>query len=353
MEEKHDISPADPKVCPPAPVSPADSRQRPLERLEAISQAVLVSVEETAPELQGYYVRLAQEAEQSEKPSAELDEEVRQEIETLKRASGNLSQALQATSKLEDELSARFFDMRTSRDRKWYLPNPPANGSIDLEEQQSRHFARGINLYKLLLVCFVGSFAGVVVEMLWCLVRNGYIESRAGLVYGPFNLLYGAGAVVLTLALYRYRNRGYLLSFLGGMIVGSVVEYVCSWGQEALFGSRSWDYSNLPFNLNGRICLLYSVFWGVLGVLWIKDLYPRMAKWILKIPNRAGKILTWCLTAFLVINAAVTCVAVARWSQRVQGEPPADSFWSFVDERFPDERMERIFANMEFGSTQS
>ena len=135
--------------------------------------------------------------------------------------------------------------------------------------------------------------------------------------------------------------------------IGSVVEYVCSWGQEALFGSRSWDYSNIPFNLNGRICLLYSVFWGVLGVLWIKDLYPRMAKWILKIPNRAGKILTWCLVAFLAVNAAVTCVAVARWSQRVQGKEAGNSFWSFVDERFPDERMERIFANMEFGQSQS
>ena len=349
MEEKHDLRPAEPVPCPPQP--PSQGEVRPLERLEAMSEAVLASVEAAVPELQGYYVRLAREAEQSEKPSEALDEEVRKEIDALRRTSGNLSEALQATGKLEDELSARFFDMRTSRDRKWYLPNPPANGSIDLEEQQSRHFARGINLYKLLLVCFVGSFAGVVVEMLWCLITNGYVESRAGLVYGPFNLLYGAGAVVLTVALYRYRNRGYLLSFLGGMVVGSVVEYVCSWGQEALFGSRSWDYSGMPFNLTGRICLIYSVFWGVLGVLWIKDLYPRMAKWILKVPNKAGKILTWCLTAFLVVNAVVTCVAVARWSQRVQGEPASGAFWSFVDERFPDERMERIFANMEFGQS--
>ena len=344
-ENKRDIRPADP---PPRPAG----GQRPLERLEAVSEDVLAAVGQVEPELQRSYVQLARAAERSGQPSPALDEAVQKEIDALKRTSGNLSQALQAAGRLEDELSARFFDMRTSRDRKWYLPNPPANGSIDLAEQRRHHFARGVNLYKLLLVCFVGSFAGVVVEMLWCLVRHGYIESRAGLVYGPFNLLYGAGAVVLTLALYRYRNRGYLLSFLGGMIVGSVVEYVCSWGQEALFGSRSWDYSNLPFNLNGRICLLYSVFWGVLGVLWIKDLYPRMAKWILKIPNRAGKIMTWCLTAFLVVNAIVTCVAVARWSQRVQGDPPASSFWSFVDERFPDERMERIFANMEFGSTQ-
>lgn len=58
---------------------------------------------------------------------------------------------------MEDELNARFKDMRKSRDRKWYLPNPPANGAIDLAEREKRHFAQGINLYKLLLVCFVGS----------------------------------------------------------------------------------------------------------------------------------------------------------------------------------------------------
>ena len=350
MEEYRSPNPPAEAGQPPCP-APEQAPAQPLERLEALSGAVLAAVGESGPALEAYYVRMAREADQSEAPSAELDESVRQEIASLKRTSGNLADALQAASRLEDELSARFFDMRTSRDRKWYLPNPPANGAIDLEEAERRHFARGINLYKLLLVCFVGSFAGVVVEVLWCLVRNGYIESRAGLVYGPFNLLYGAGAVVLTLALYRYRNRGYLLSFLGGMIVGSVVEYACSWGQEALFGSRSWDYSSLPFNINGRICLLYSVFWGVLGVLWIKDIYPRMAKWILKIPNRAGKILTWCLTAFLIVNAAVTCVAVARWSQRVQGEAAGSPFWSFVDQRFPDQRMERIFANMEFGQS--
>ena len=201
----------------------------------------------------------------------------------------------------------------------------------------------------MLLICIAGSFAGVVVEMLWCLITNGYIESRAGLVYGPFNLLYGAGAALLTLCLYKYRNRGYQLSFAGGFLVGSVLEYVCSWGQEVLLGSRSWDYSHMPLNINGRICFVYSLFWGALGIFWIKDLYPRMAKYILKIPNRAGKVLTWALTAFLIVNAIVSCVAVGRWSGRVEGQPPAGPFWNFVDERFPDERMERIFANMDFG----
>ena len=114
------------------------------------------------------------------------------------------------------------------------------------------------------------------------------------------------------------------------------------------FGSRSWDYSDMPFNLNGRICLLYSVFWGLLGVLWIKSIYPRMSKWILKIPNRAGKIITWVLLAFFVVNASVSLIACLRWSQRVDGIEATNRFWECIDTRFPNERMERIYANMEF-----
>ena len=153
---------------------------------------------------------------------------------------------------------------------------------------------------------------------------------------------------VLSLALYGVRNRGRAVSFLGGMLIGSAVEYVCSWLQELVLGTRSWDYSHMPFNLNGRICLLYSTFWGILGVLWIKDIYPRMSQWILHLPNTAGKILTWALVAFLAFDGLISALAVARWSARAGGDV-ADSAWEvFMDERFPDERMERIYANMSF-----
>lgn len=328
---------------------PVPSRSENLPPLEKSSEAVLTTLEQTKARLQEeFYVPLAEQALRISKDRGELDRAVQAEIDSLQRTAKDLRSACQTANDLSDELSARLRDTRTSRDRKWYAFNPPANGAIDLVEDRRDHFARGCNLYKLLLICFVGSFAGVVLEMLWCLITNGYIESRAGLVYGPFNLLYGSGAVLLTLTLFQYRNRGYIWSFLGGMIVGSALEYVCSWAQEALLGSRSWDYSHMPLNLNGRICLTYSVFWGILGVLWMKDLYPRMAKYILKIPNKIGKPLTWALTAFLIFNAIVSCVAVARWAARVQGVPASGTFWAFVDRRFPDERMQRIFANMTF-----
>ena len=66
-------------------------------------------------------------------------------------------------------------------------------------------------------------------------------------------------------------------------------------------------------------------------------------------PNRLGKVLTWCCTIFLALNAVMSLVAVYRWSERLQDVPPESGFWEMIDQRFPDERMERIFANMEFG----
>ena len=306
--------------------------------IEQDSVQILTAAEDVRKQMQEYFPRMLEE---------DLESDAALRAESLKRASSNLSKASKTIYAVKDELAGRMKDIHQQR-KKNMLLSAPANATIDQQEQECDHFAKGLNGYKLLLVCFIGSFFGVIIEMLWCLVSRGYIESRAGLVYGPFNLLYGFGAVVLTVTLYKFRNRGAWISFLGGIIVGSVVEYVCSWGQELVFGTRSWDYSKMPFNINGRICLLYSIFWGILGVLWIKNLYPRMAKLILKIPNRVGKICTWVLLAFFVVNTVMSGIALTRWSQRNAGIPAANTFWQTIDERFPDERMEKVYANMVF-----
>lgn len=312
-----------------------------LTTLETDSAALLETADAVGSELQEFYTRLAagESVEQ---------EEFTRRIDGVKRSSSATWETYKRLLNISDELTARWNDYKRSR-KKRLIPRTPTNAAIDLEEKHTRHFAQGLSIYKVLWICYIGSFAGVVVELLWCLLTRGYLESRSGLVYGPFNLLYGAGAMALTLALYRYRNHGKWQSFLGGFVVGSVVEYLCSWGQEILLGSRSWDYSAMPFNLNGRICLLYSMYWGVLGVLWIKTLYPWTAKLILKIPNRLGKVITWVIFAFFVFNAVVSLIAVFRWSQRLDGIEAMNSFWAFIDARFPNERMERIYANMVFG----
>ncbi len=320
-------------------INKKETENKYVSELEAESVRLVDTVEKTGVDMEAFYAKMLEE---------DCSDEAKDKAESFKRATGNIKKALAQAYLISDELSARDKDItRHKKHKKWKVLTS-ANAAIDAIESRSNHFAKGINLYKILLVCIIGSFVGVVVELIWCMFRHGYIESRAGLVYGPFNLLYGAGAVVLTVCLYRFRNRGAWLSFLGGMIVGSVVEYVCSFGQELLLGTRSWDYSNMPFNLNGRICLLYSVFWGFLGVLWIKRIYPEMARHILRMPEKWGKVVTWAMTVFMVFNACVTFVAVMRWSDRVRGEEATTAFEKMLDDRFPNERLEKVFANMKF-----
>ena len=322
----------------------------PLKNFEDLSDEILDMQSRETERFGLMYERLANQDTMTKEEQEALESEVNGEVEVLEKASSKLKKAQRWSSEQADELKTRLKEGKASESKRRILRRAPANSVIDYKETKTNNFAAGINFYKIALICISGSFAGVVVELLWCLVRNGYLESRAGLVYGPFNLLYGVGAVALTLILYRYRNRSSAFSFFGGIVIGSAVEYLLSWGQETLFGSTSWDYSELPFNINGRICLLYSVFWGILGVLWIKSIYPRVAKIILKIPDKAGKIITWALTVFMIFNAVMSLLSVWRWSERVHNVPATTIADEFFDKRFPDSRMERIFANMEFDS---
>lgn len=338
MEMKTDMNPAERTAC---------------ESLEYASADLLKKVNLCRNEVeQGLFRELSACTEEAGVPQ-NLQQRAKEEAGRLQRAASGLENAKKQTAMLADELGARLSDTRKAVNRSWYRLNPPANSIIDRQEKEKKHFSGGMNLYKLALVFIIGSFAGVVVETLWCLLRHGYIESRNGVVWGPFSPLYGLGAAALSLALYRFRNRSALPSFIGGFVIGSVVEYICSWWQEWAFGSRSWDYSAMPFNINGRICLLYSLFWGILGVFWIKDIYPRMSKWILKLPNRPGKVITCALTVFMAVNCLVSGLAVLRWSERVQGLPPSNAYEVFMDRQFPDERLSAIYANMDFGSVQA
>ncbi len=212
---------------------------------------------------------------------------------------------------------------------------------------RKKSFAEGLNFYKLFWIFFIGSFVGVVVELIFCFITRGHFESRSGLVYGPFNLVYGFGALFMTLGLAWLAKRGNFVIFLGGFAIGSIWEYVCSFVQESMFGTVSWEYSAQPFNLNGRISLLYSCFWGLLALAWIKWLYPFLSRLIERIPNRLGIILTWVLFVFMIFNTVVSALALHRMEERRDGIPATTAMQQILDERFPDERMNRIYANMQ------
>lgn len=209
------------------------------------------------------------------------------------------------------------------------------------------HFAHGMNFYKLFWVFFLCCFLGVVIETLFCWAASGHISQRTGLVWGPFNLIYGVGAVLLTVCLSPFIGKSDRWIFLGGAVLGGAFEYFCSWLQETVLGTVSWDYSDYPFNLNGRINLLYCLFWGALALVWVKEVFPRLNGWIERhVPRVHGIVLTWVLAAFILADSLVSGGAVLRQSQRRAGIPAQHAWQQALDERFPDSRLARIYPSM-------
>ena len=108
----------------------------------------------------------------------------------------------------------------------------------------------------------ISCIVGFLVETLWCLIKHGYIESRQSLVWGPFSVAYGMGAVVLTLALYKVKDAPLWKVFCLSFVVGTVTEYICSLGQEIVFGSVAWDTAKCRLISTAEYAFFIPAFGG-------------------------------------------------------------------------------------------
>ncbi len=211
--------------------------------------------------------------------------------------------------------------------------------------QRAAVFASGCCFYKLFWLFLLGSLLGDLTETIFCYVSTGVLMSRSSLVFGPFSIVWGFGCALLTALLYHYKDKNDRYLFLAGTILGGAYEYMCSVLSELVFGTVFWDYSKLPFNLGGRINLLYCFFWGIAAVIWLRGLYPPLSRIIERIPRKPGVILTWLLVLFMAANMLLSAMALDRYSKRQSGTPPQTAVGAFLDEQFPDSRMNQIYPN--------
>lgn len=208
-------------------------------------------------------------------------------------------------------------------------------------------FLEEFNYYNLFWIFLIASIIGFVVETIFCLVTTGQIESRQGVIYGPICQIYGFGAVLMTLLLKPLASRNDRWVFLGSAIIGGAFEYAASWIQEVIFGTVSWDYSDGAFSIgSGRTSLLFMFFWGILGLWFVKGIYPFLRRLITKIPKRIGRTLTAVLTVLVAADLFLSAAAVSRWSGRDQGLPPSNGFEQFLDLHYDDTLMRYVYPNM-------
>lgn len=255
-------------------------------------------------------------------------------IEKVKSANNNFTKL---SRKLEKWLISRV----NNRKNKAY----PKTVKVEKEAKDKTVFAYGCGFYKLVVLFFVGAFVGDIIETIFCRITMGEWMSRSSVVWGPFSIVWGLAIAAATLMLYKYKDRSDGFLFLIGNGLGGAYEYLCSVFTEVVFGKVFWDYSDIPFNLGGRINLLYCFFWGIAAVVWFKLIYTRLSKVIEKIPVKFGKITTWILVVFMIANVLMSCFALTRYDQREKGIDAKQSWQVWLDKHYDDEKMMRIYPN--------
>ncbi len=165
----------------------------------------------------------------------------------------------------------------------------------------------GISIWRILAYFIIYSIAGYIIETIFGLLTKGVIESRKSFLYGPFCSIYGVGAVIMIVSLQYFKKNNYTL-FLGGFVVGSIVEYLVSLIGEFIFHVKWWDYSNEPFNINGRICVMFSLFWGVLAIYLMSHFNIKVDKLIDKIKEKVSSKILNSAVIIIVIFMFLDCV---------------------------------------------
>lgn len=268
----------------------------------------------------------------------------------LRRKEGRISQItaeLHRTSKvLENALTRRI-----QRRMVGAFPNIREGVAVKSEEREKETFAAGCGFFKLASLFIIGAFLGDIVETAFCLVTTGRLMSRSSLVFGPFSIVWGLACALLTWILYRYRDRSDRYIFIFGTVLGGAYEYICSVFTEIAFGTVFWDYSEIPFNLGGRINLLYCFFWGIAAVVWMKGVYPFLSRQLEKIPARAGKIVCTALVIFLAADMLISGMALARYSERQAGGAGHTVIDETLDRYFPDDFIEQRYENLKLTGT--
>lgn len=178
--------------------------------------------------------------------------------------------------------------------------------------------------------------------------------NRSSVLYGPFSIVWGSGAVLITafaMLLYSYKFnirsiRGGIIIFIAGGLLGGIHEYLASLMTQLLTGAVHWDYSGMPYNLNGRTNLLFCFFWGIISYIWIRFAFPYVSSIIAAFPWKIAKTATLIAAVLMVIDIYVSTCSLIRYTERSQSIPAESRYERFLDETYPDSLITTIYPNI-------
>ena len=172
------------------------------------------------------------------------------------------------------------------------------------------------DLYTSLWIFIIYAFIGWVTEVVYAVTEHGEFVNR-GFLNGPVCPIYGFGALIVTLLLRPFYDNIFLL-FITSVILTSLLELITGFILEKIFYQKWWDYSDLPFNLWGYICLRFSLLWGIACIVVIKVINTIVFAGIIAIPRGIGRIVLMSLLFVFTVDLILTIVTLTKMRKYIK-----------------------------------
>ena len=178
-----------------------------------------------------------------------------------------------------------------------------------------------MSLKLLLFLFFVFCLIGWVWESIYESIRNKKLLNR-GFLNGPYIPIYGCGGMLIFLTMQRFQAPFLSMKTLAAYFIGAIgltlIEYLTSYILEKILKARWWDYSDYPLNINGRICLIASVFWGLVTLFGIDILNPFLLNLYEKIPADVSLVYVSVMCTLFILDIFVTIDSIIDLKNRMQ-----------------------------------
>jgi uncharacterized membrane protein len=150
----------------------------------------------------------------------------------------------------------------------------------------------------------------------WCLetayatINKKEFVNR-GFLHGPFCPIYGFGCLSIILFL-KPIETNYIFLFVGSVLLTSVLEYITGFFLETAFNSTWWDYSDKHYNIHGRICLSFSLIWGLISIFILKVIHPYIVYIVNLVPRSSGLMFFYITLLYFSIDFIITVITIFK-----------------------------------------
>jgi len=201
------------------------------------------------------------------------------------------------------------------------------------------------SIYNILFYYVIYSILGWCAEVAYAYKNQKKFVNR-GFLHGPLCPIYGACILSIIILLSNFKGNLFELLIIATFST-SLIEYLTGFLLEKIFKTRYWDYTDDPFNLNGRICLHFSIMWGAVSVAVVRIIHPIVSSFLDQIPYTMVPLLFFVVLTYLILDFYSTLKALIDFSKianvfQIDTGSIANKYSSFIRNSNLEERFQNI-----------